>query len=140
MSGNVIALRKVFIEVLRSSTNGSLTGYLSEPQSTECSSMWNTPVLSSGRVLNPTEKSLFSSPLSAHTSFAPVASCSISTSLPPISFISRMFVTVKPCILSFTVICYAPVILILLSLTRFRVEIPYNDIPISGAIKVHGML
>ena len=97
-----MALRNVFIDVFRSSTKGSLTGNLSEPQSTECSSIWKTPVLSSGRVLKPTEKSLFSSPLSAHTSLAPVSSWSISTSLPSISLISRISVTVNPYSLSFT--------------------------------------
>ena len=37
--GKVIALRKVFSEPFMSSTNGSLTGYLREPQSTACSRM-----------------------------------------------------------------------------------------------------
>ena len=58
-----MALRKVFIELLMSSTKGFLTGYLREPQSTECSRMWATPVESSGGVLKVMPNTLFSSSL-----------------------------------------------------------------------------
>ena len=74
MSGNVIALRKVFMDVLRSSTNGSFTGNFSEPLSRECSRMWKTPVLSSGMVLKMMENSLLSIPLSIQQISVPVLS------------------------------------------------------------------
>lgn len=48
-----MAFKNVFKEPFTSSTNGSFTGNFSEPQSTECSRMWATPVLSFGGVLNP---------------------------------------------------------------------------------------
>ena len=56
-----MAFKNVCIELLMRSTNGSLTGYFAEPQSTECSRMWNTPVESVGGVLNPIANALFSS-------------------------------------------------------------------------------
>ena len=39
LSGKVKALRNVAIELLSRFTNGSFTGYFSEPQSTLCSRM-----------------------------------------------------------------------------------------------------
>ena len=56
-----MAFRKVCIELLMRSTKGSFTGNLADPQSTECSRMWKTPVESVGGVLKPMAKALFSS-------------------------------------------------------------------------------
>ena len=100
LSGKVIAFRKVLIELFIKSTKGSFTGYFSEPQSTLCSSMWNTPVESSGRVLKPTQKSLFASPLSIQQSCVPTFSCRISTNLPPSSADSLILSTRKPPMIS----------------------------------------
>ena len=61
LSGNVMAFRNVCMELLSRFTNGSLTGNLSEPHSTECSKMWNTPVSSAGGVLNEMENALLAS-------------------------------------------------------------------------------
>ena len=47
-----IALRKVWRLPLSISVKGSLDVYLSEPQSTECSRMWGTPVESLTGVRN----------------------------------------------------------------------------------------
>ena len=58
LSGNVMAFRNVCMELFSRSTNGSLTGNLSEPHSTECSRIWNTPVSSAGGVLNAMENAL----------------------------------------------------------------------------------
>ncbi len=58
-----MAFRKVCIELLMRSVNGSFTGNFAEPQRTECSRMWKTPVLSVGGVLKPMAKALFSSSL-----------------------------------------------------------------------------
>ena len=76
LSGYVIALRKVFKEPLTSSTNGSLSGYLREPQSVECSTMCATPVSSTGGVRNEMEKTLLSSSLARKKRRAPLFSCS----------------------------------------------------------------
>ena len=96
LSEKVMAFKKVFIELFIKSTKGSFTGYFSEPHSTLCSRMWNTPVSSSGRVLKATEKSLFISPLSIQHSCAPVLSWVISYSVPESSSAFRARVTVKP--------------------------------------------
>ncbi len=61
LSAKVIAFKNVCIELLMRLTNGSLTGNFLDPQSTECSRMWKTPVLSAGGVLNAIENALFSS-------------------------------------------------------------------------------
>ena len=53
------------------STNGSFTGNLADPHSTECSRMWNTPVSSVGGVLNPMAKALFSSSQAKYSRRAP---------------------------------------------------------------------
>ena len=71
LSGKVNALRKVLREPLRSATNGSFTGYLSDPQRTECSMIWKTPVLFSGMVLNIIAKVLLLSSRSMKSSSAP---------------------------------------------------------------------
>lgn len=60
-SGYVKALRNVLSEPFISSTNGSLIGYLRLPQSTECSRMCGTPLLSSTGVRSTAPKVLFSS-------------------------------------------------------------------------------
>ena len=49
------------IELLSRFTKGSFTGNLSEPQSTECSRMWKTPVSFAGGVLKAIENALFAS-------------------------------------------------------------------------------
>ena len=72
-----MALRKVLRELFISSTKGSFTGYRAEPQSTECSRMWNTPVSSQGWVWKAMPKVLFSSARSSHTRRAPDVRCSI---------------------------------------------------------------
>ena len=110
LSGKVMALRKVFIVPFISSRNGSFTGYFFEPPSTECSRMWKMPVSSRGVVLNAMENSLFSSPLSIHRSRAPVLSCSIVTSVAPISSTGWIFFTVNPWILSLIVMSRLPLI------------------------------
>ena len=56
-----MAFRNVCMELLMRSTNGSFTGNFALPQSTECSRMWNTPVLFAGGVLKAMAKALFSS-------------------------------------------------------------------------------
>ena len=63
LSGKVMALRNVCIDPLRRLTKGSFTGNFSDPQRTECSRMWNTPVSSAAGVLNEMENDLFTSPL-----------------------------------------------------------------------------
>ncbi len=68
-----MALRKVLSELFISSTNGSLIGYLRDPQSTECSRMWATPVESDGGVAKLMPNTLFSSALRSEISSAPVA-------------------------------------------------------------------
>ena len=91
-----MALRKVFMEPLSSSTKGSRTGNLREPHRVECSRMWKMPVLSSGRVLKMMENSLFFSPLSSQISCAPLLTWTISTRVPFSSALSRTRVTAKP--------------------------------------------
>ena len=63
-------VKEPFVELLKS----SLTGYLSEPHSTLCSRMWNTPVSSSGMVLKPMQNSLLLSLLLTQASSVPVFS------------------------------------------------------------------
>ena len=58
------------------SIKGSLVLYLRLPLRTECSSMWQMPVLSSRTVLKPIEKALLSSSFSIFKTRAPVFSCS----------------------------------------------------------------
>ena len=68
-----MALRNVCMELLIRSTNGSLTGNLADPHSTECSRIWNTPVESAGGVLKPMAKALFSSSHARYSRRAPEA-------------------------------------------------------------------
>ena len=75
LSGKVMALRKVFKEPLTSSTNGSLSGYFLDPQSTECSTMCATPVSSAGVVRKLMENTLLSSSFSKKKRRAPLFSC-----------------------------------------------------------------
>eukprot|EP00966_Prymnesium_polylepis_P245817 5686229-Prymnesium_polylepis.2 len=72
LSAAVIAFRNVFSEPFSSSTNGSFSGYLREPHSTECSRMCGTPVSSVGRVLKLALNTLFSSSASIESTSAPV--------------------------------------------------------------------
>ena len=64
---------------------GSFTGYFSEPQRTECSRIWATPVESFGGVRNVAPKHLFSSLLTMESNSAPVASCRHSLTVPETS-------------------------------------------------------
>ena len=59
------------MDPLMRSTNGSLTGNLAEPLSTECSRMWKTPVSSTGGVLKAMANALFSSSQARCTRRAP---------------------------------------------------------------------
>ena len=61
--------------LLTSCMNGEVTGYFSDPASTECSKMWNTPVSSQGKVPKPMPKALFSSSFSISRTVAPLTSC-----------------------------------------------------------------
>ena len=56
-----MAFKNVCIELLSRFTNGSFTGNLSEPQSTECSRIWKTPVSFAGGVLKAMENALLES-------------------------------------------------------------------------------
>ena len=73
LSEKVSAFRKVCIELLSRWTNGSFTGNLLEPHSTECSRMWKTPVSFAGGVLKAIEKALLPSGQASHMTRAPVA-------------------------------------------------------------------
>ena len=73
LSEKVRAFRNVCIELLSRCTKGSLTGKRSEPQSTECSRMWKTPVSLAGGVLKAMAKALLSSAQASHMRRAPVA-------------------------------------------------------------------
>ena len=97
LSGKVMAFRNVCIELFSRSTNGSLTGNLSEPHSTECSRMWNTPVSSAGGVLNAMENALLLSPFRRYSSCAPLLSWSSTYAVPSISGSSSRVRTVNPC-------------------------------------------
>ena len=96
LSGNVSALRNVCIEVFSRLTNGSFTGNLSEPHSTECSRMWNTPVSSTGGVLNEMENALFSSALCRNSRRAPLFPWRITMASPSISGNGSTDSTAKP--------------------------------------------
>ena len=74
LSGNVSAFRNVCMDVFSRFTNGSFTGKRSLPHRTECSRMWNTPVLLAGAVLNAMEKDFSLSSTAIHMARAPVAS------------------------------------------------------------------
>ena len=71
-----MAFKKVFKDPLTSSTNGSFTGNLSDPQSTVCSMICGTPVLSDGGVRKPMQNTLLLSSLLMRNIFAPVFLCS----------------------------------------------------------------
>ena len=60
--------------LLTSCRKGEVTGYFSDPASTECSRMWNTPVSSQGKVPKPMPKALFSSWFSISRTVAPLTS------------------------------------------------------------------
>jgi len=70
-----MAFKKVFSEPFANSINGSFEGYFLEPQRTVCSTIWATPVESSGGVLNPIQNTLFSSSLEMRASLAPLFLC-----------------------------------------------------------------
>ncbi len=63
-------------ELLAISPKGSLALNFLEPQSTECSNIWATPVLSVGVVLKLIENNLLSSSFSKCKSLAPLFTCS----------------------------------------------------------------
>ena len=71
----VIAFKNVLSDPLASSIKGSLTGNLSDPHNTVCSTMCATPVLSFGGVRNPILNTLFSSSFSIRATLAPVFLC-----------------------------------------------------------------
>ncbi len=83
-----MAFKNVFSEPFTNSTNGSFTGNFSEPHNTLCSKIWATPVLVSGGVRKPMEKTLFSSSLSIKNNLAPVFLCERTTPREFISLIS----------------------------------------------------
>ena len=58
LSGKVMAFRNVCMLLFSRFTKGSFTGNFREPHSTECSSMWNTPVSFAGGVLKAMENDL----------------------------------------------------------------------------------
>ena len=60
--------------LLTSCIKGEVTGYFSDPASTECSKIWNTPVSSQGNVPNPMPNALFSSSFSTSRMVAPLTS------------------------------------------------------------------
>ena len=93
---DVQAFRNVENELFSSSTNGSFTGYFSDPHKTECSMMWATPVSSSGIVRNTIANVLLSSSRSSHARSAPFFSYVIRTSRPFTSGSSVTDLTVKP--------------------------------------------
>ena len=95
-SALVQAFRNVAKELFSRSTNGSFTGYFSEPQRTECSMMWATPVSSCGKVRNPIAKVMLSSSRSSHARSAPFFSYAIRTSRPFTSGNSVTLRTVNP--------------------------------------------
>ena len=64
LSGKVMAFKNVCMEVFSKLTKGSFTGNFSDPHSTECSKMWNTPVSSAAGVLKVMEKALLASSFS----------------------------------------------------------------------------
>ena len=99
-SGDVNAFRNVAKDPFASCTNGSFTGYFSEPHSTECSIMCGTPVSSYGSVRNPIANVLQSSSRSNQTSSAPFFSYSIRTIRPLISGRSVIDFTANPLTLS----------------------------------------
>ena len=69
-----MAFRKEAMLLLMSWRKGEVTGYFSEPSSTECSRIWNTPVLSEGKVPNPMPKALLLSWFSSKRTVAPLKS------------------------------------------------------------------
>ena len=71
ISEKVIAFKNVFIDVFNIVINGSLAGYLRDPESTECSTIWATPVESFGGVLNPIPKERFWSSFSTQITCPP---------------------------------------------------------------------
>ena len=73
LSGKVMAFKNVCMEVFSKLTKGSFTGNFSDPHSTECSKMWNTPVSSSAGVLKVMEKALLASSFSMNMRRAPEA-------------------------------------------------------------------
>ena len=71
ISEKVMAFRKVFIDVFNMVINGSLAGYLRDPERTECSTMWATPVESFGGVLKPIPNERFWSSFSTQITWPP---------------------------------------------------------------------
>ena len=96
LSGNVMALRNVCIELFSRLTKGSFTGNLRDPQSTECSRIWKTPVSSDAGVLKVMEKLLLLSPLARYRRRAPVRECVKMYAWPAISLKGSSCNNVKP--------------------------------------------
>lgn len=84
-------------------TNGSFTGYFFDPFNTECSKIWNTPVSSSGIVLNVIAKVLFSSSRFNHAILVLVYSYTNSTNSPSQSLIGVVRVTRNPGMFHFVI-------------------------------------
>ena len=96
LSGKVMAFKNVCMEVFSRLTKGSFTGNFSDPHSTECSRMWNTPVSSAAGVLKVMEKALLASSFSMNMRRAPEAAWRMRCTTPSTSLTGSLSTAVKP--------------------------------------------